>query len=577
MDHEPCEEKLRTRIGSGFCYSDFSSSTNSTFHQLENRMQGFEQPNSELFNLQSSSKTVAEASTDFYQPDCRRPDFVVGFSELAPDSAWQENRFQLGSLQSFELRETNRQIDTRFASSNSEDGYFGKSMDLPLQQQNFMGSSLQLHHQQLKNSKFLLPTQELLNEFSNLGIKQKHNSSCSVGTNNKFHKDGDYSKNHSLHSLDFLELQKRKAKLVSLLEEVNRRYRQYCEQMRTVVSSFEAVAGAGAANVYSRLALKAMSRHFRCLRDGIVGQIQVTQKAMGEKDAVALGTTKGETPRLKLLDQTLRQQKALQQMGMMECQPWRPQRGLPERSVSILRAWLFEHFLHPYPSDMDKHIMARQTGLSRSQVSNWFINARVRLWKPMVEEMYLEETKEQDNKASNGAQVLQDKSSRPNPQYCSQNPNPNTNHNNQLHPIDQKPSPDEQVHDPDYLSAIIGNSDKREREVGKGIQHQQAENFGMVDLDFSSYSHAPTSTVTYSNGDCAHPGFGNTVSLTLGLQRSGGGISLSFSPDSQHSLFFSRQEMEECPPMQYSILDGETQNLPYRNLMGEQLLHDLAA
>lgn len=220
MDHETCEEKLRTRIESGFCYSDFSSSTNSTFHQLENRMQGFEQPNSELFNLQSPSKTVAEASTNFYQPDCPRPDFVIGFSELAPDSAWQENRFQLGSLQSFELRETNHQIDTRFASANSEDGFFGKSMDLPLQQQNFMGSSLQLHHQQLKNSKFLLPTQGLLNEFSDLGIKQKHNSSCSGRTKNKFNKEGDCSKNHSLHSLDFLELQKRKAKLLSMLEEV---------------------------------------------------------------------------------------------------------------------------------------------------------------------------------------------------------------------------------------------------------------------------------------------------------------------------------------------------------------------
>ncbi|EPS66848.1 hypothetical protein M569_07928, partial [Genlisea aurea] len=46
-----------------------------------------------------------------------------------------------------------------------------------------------------------------------------------------------------------------------------------------------------------------------------------------------------------------------------------------------------------YPSDADKHLLARQTGLSKNQVSNWFINARVRLWKPMIEEMYQQESK----------------------------------------------------------------------------------------------------------------------------------------------------------------------------------------
>lgn len=122
--------------------------------------------------------------------------------------------------------------------------------------------------------------------------------------------------------------------------------------MKSVTSAFEAVAGAGAAAAYSSLASKAMSRHFRSLRDGIVKEIKATKKGMGEKDAVAApggsgGGVKGETPRLRLLDQTLRQQKALQQMSMMENHPWRPQRGLPERSVSVLRAWLFEHFLHP--------------------------------------------------------------------------------------------------------------------------------------------------------------------------------------------------------------------------------------
>ncbi|KAL6993648.1 hypothetical protein U1Q18_011760 [Sarracenia purpurea var. burkii] len=48
-----------------------------------------------------------------------------------------------------------------------------------------------------------------------------------------------------------------------------------------------------------------------------------------------------------------------------------------------------------YPSDADKHLLARQTGLSRNQVSNWFINARVRLWKPMVEDMYQQESKDE--------------------------------------------------------------------------------------------------------------------------------------------------------------------------------------
>ncbi|BBN20333.1 protein MpBELL1 [Marchantia polymorpha subsp. ruderalis] len=68
---------------------------------------------------------------------------------------------------------------------------------------------------------------------------------------------------------------------------------------------------------------------------------------------------------------------------------WRPQRGLPDRAVSVLKAWLFTNFLHPYPKDVDKESLASATGLTRSQVSNWFINARVRVWKPMIEAMYL--------------------------------------------------------------------------------------------------------------------------------------------------------------------------------------------
>lgn len=116
-----------------------------------------------------------------------------------------------------------------------------------------------------------------------------------------------------------------------------------------VVNSFDLVMGFGAAVPYTALAQKAMSRHFRCLKDAIAVQLKHSCELLGEKDPSGTsGVTKGETPRLRLLEQSLRQQRAFHQMGMMEQEAWRPQRGLPERSVNILRSWLFEHFLHPY-------------------------------------------------------------------------------------------------------------------------------------------------------------------------------------------------------------------------------------
>ncbi|OWM72071.1 hypothetical protein CDL15_Pgr017954 [Punica granatum] len=503
-----------------------------------------------------------------------------------------------------------QQFELRPANNNQQDHHHEMRDHHHQQHASTFGKSPALQGQvgqlQLRSSKYLGPVQELLNEFCSLetNITKQQGNTDQTPTKPKtqrankqwedINNGGNLSsssnpKNQSLSSLEFLELQKRKTKLLSLLEEVDRRYRHYCDQMKAVVSSFEAVAGHGAAKVYSALASRAMSRHFRCLRDGIVGQIKETKKAMGEKDLVTPGTSRGETPRLKVIDQALRQQRALQQMSMMESHPWRPQRGLPERSVSVLRAWLFEHFLHPYPSDVDKHILARQTGLSRSQarphpsnptscVSNWFINARVRLWKPMVEEMYLEETKEQDNMgSSDGATDLEDGTAR----QSNQNPHgaPGA-----LQPRleDQKPTVGQLVRiDSECLSSIITSPDKSDHhhpsrsarsnnlqdQHGHSIlQHgfgRVGDGFGAMELDFSSYDHHST---------------GGGVSLTLGLQQHGGsgGVSLAFSPTSQSSLFYPRDHMEDCQPVQYSLLDSEGQNLPYRNLMGAQLLHDLA-
>ncbi|MBA0804446.1 hypothetical protein Gohar_004030 [Gossypium harknessii] len=260
----------------------------------------------------------------------------------------------------------------------------------------------------IPNSKYLKAVQQLLDEVVNvrMALKQcngeKNQSSEDNRMKSSKEDDGGSKKMPSnqqessnntpnqLSQAEKQELQSKLTKLLSMLDEVDRRYKQYYHQMQIVVSSFDVIAGCGAAKPYTALALQTISRHFRCLRDAINGQIRATRKSLGEQDTSENGKGVGIT-RLRYVDQQLRQQRALQQLGMMQQHAWRPQRGLPESSVSILRAWLFEHFLHPYPKDSDKIMLARQTGLTRSQVANWFINARVRLWKPMVEEMYKEE------------------------------------------------------------------------------------------------------------------------------------------------------------------------------------------
>ncbi|KAG7568187.1 POX domain [Arabidopsis thaliana x Arabidopsis arenosa] len=228
---------------------------------------------------------------------------------------------------------------------------------------------------------YLRAAQELLNEIVNVGngshgAKQdrpmsKESTIYGVGDINGGHKPG------------VAALQMKKAKLISMVETVEQRYKQYHDQMQTIVSSFEKAAGLGSANSYTHMALQTISKQFRAVKDMICLQIKHINKLLRRKEC----------------DEQLKQ---LGKMAHHHSNAWRPQRGLPEKAVSILRSWLFEHFLHPYPRDLDKVMLAKQTGLTKSQVSNWFINARVRVWKPMVGELYLEEMNiEESIKGSN--------------------------------------------------------------------------------------------------------------------------------------------------------------------------------
>lgn len=70
-------------------------------------------------------------------------------------------------------------------------------------------------------------------------------------------------------------------------------------------------------------------------------------------------------------------------------------RGIfPKVATNIMRAWLFQHLTHPYPSEEQKKQLAQETGLTILQVNNWFINARRRIVQPMID---------QSNRAASGA------------------------------------------------------------------------------------------------------------------------------------------------------------------------------
>ncbi|PKA48440.1 BEL1-like homeodomain protein 8 [Apostasia shenzhenica] len=269
----------------------------------------------------------------------------------------------------------------------------------------------------LKSSKFLKPAQQLLDEFCSVVTK---NFDMAGRTLAHSHCDIDWvhvgDRNGSSHSSPEVagggstggrageicrpEFEKQKTKLLYMQEEVCSRYKQYHQQMQMVVSSFESVAGLSSVTPYTSLALKAVSKHFRCLKTVISDQLRHVCNVLGDKlmpSSPSSNKSDNSTlQKLKHFDPSFRRQKTGRASSLSfsdSSHPvWRPQRGLPESAVSVLRAWLFDHFLHPYPTDTDKHMLATQTGLSRNQVSNWFINARVRLWKPMIEEMHMLET-----------------------------------------------------------------------------------------------------------------------------------------------------------------------------------------
>jgi hypothetical protein len=65
---------------------------------------------------------------------------------------------------------------------------------------------------------------------------------------------------------------------------------------------------------------------------------------------------------------------------------------LHPEAKNVLKAWMFspEHFAHPYPSEEEKEELASEAGIEVKQLSNWFTNARKRLWQPVLRQSGVE-------------------------------------------------------------------------------------------------------------------------------------------------------------------------------------------
>ncbi|CAL9071948.1 unnamed protein product [Musa acuminata var. zebrina] len=188
---------------------------------------------------------------------------------------------------------------------------------------------------------------------------------------------GDIDSQDHVEKLQALETTREKSQLLTMLQLVDLKYKQCLEEVNGVISLYDDATKSAVPQFSSGFAIHTISMLYKNLRERITRSILLVNQQSERKEG-----------RVRAIESSFLQRHwALQQVRRND---WRPKRGLPEKSVSVLRAWMFQNFTHPYPSDGEKNLLALRSGLTRSQVSNWFINARVRLWKPMIEEMYLE-------------------------------------------------------------------------------------------------------------------------------------------------------------------------------------------
>ena len=126
---------------------------------------------------------------------------------------------------------------------------------------------------------------------------------------------------------------------INFFTQVDNQYNQCLDEIHTVVSAFHAATELDP-HVHSHFALQTISLLYKDLRERISNYIL----SIGAN----FGNSCSEEKEKSVETSFIQKQWALQQLKRKDHQLWRPQRGLPESSVSVLRAWMFQNFLHPW-------------------------------------------------------------------------------------------------------------------------------------------------------------------------------------------------------------------------------------
>jgi hypothetical protein len=100
----------------------------------------------------------------------------------------------------------------------------------------------------------------------------------------------------------------------------------------------------GGASIRAPFAHRAVAAMYRGLRRRIMAAANGRPACWGESSSSATAGDMERSLESALIQKHWASRKA--RRGEQPC-CWRPQRGLPERSVAVLKAWMFEHFLKP--------------------------------------------------------------------------------------------------------------------------------------------------------------------------------------------------------------------------------------